>query len=281
MIDGDAQPWIAGAMLSLIRESELGASQRVERFLAKGGPPAVLREVSEIHNDGSKRKYLRELVERTRLVENELRDVMRTARTIGSDGDKTELLIDISSNYFKGNARESWFMTLSGVGSDGDKRRGLEHAISSDGDTDTLAMAAKLAGQIGSDGDKAAVLSAIGSKGLEQHAVRRPWFRSVRSIGSDGDKANVLSSVLVAADHDAGTLAEILRAAETIGSDGDKAKILAEAARSDMRSDATQRALLGSRSNDRLRWRPQECVDGVVTSANSGSLDRGPGGRVR
>lgn len=246
VIDGDAQAWIAGAMLSLIRESGLGAKERVERFLAKGGATAVLREVSAIHSDGSKRKYLSELVKRARLSDEELRDVMRSARTIGSDGDKTELLIDISNSYLKGAVSDSWFTTLRGVGSDGDKRRGLEHAAWSAEDADTLAMTAKVAGEIGSDGDKAAALSAIGSKGLEQTAVRGPWFQSVRSIGSDGDKARVLSSALVVADRDADILIEILRAAETIGSDGDKARVLAEAARSDLRSDAARRAFLAA-----------------------------------
>ena len=243
-IDADAQAWIAHVVLSSIRESGAGASQRVEHFLVTGGPAAVLREVSQIHSDGSKRIYLQELVESARLSDDELRDVMRSARTIGSDGDKTALLIDLASNYFTSNARESWFRTLSGVGSDGDKRRGLEHAIRSTAETETLAMAAKLAGDIGSDGDKAGVLSAIGARGLEQQAIRRAWFRSVQSIGSDGDKAGVLSSVLARVGHDAATLVEILRVAETIGSNGDKVRVLAQAARCDMRSEAVQRAFL-------------------------------------
>src|SRR5262249_58975606 len=80
-MDADAQAWAAGVMLTLIRESGLNADPRVERLLGKGGPAAVLREVSEIGADGSKRSYLRELVERGRLHDEQLRDVMRTART--------------------------------------------------------------------------------------------------------------------------------------------------------------------------------------------------------
>src|SRR5262245_44635286 len=67
MMDADAQAWAAWVMLTLIRESGLSAGLRIERLLRKGGPAAVLREVSEIHSDGSKRIYLRELVERGRL----------------------------------------------------------------------------------------------------------------------------------------------------------------------------------------------------------------------
>ena len=75
--------------------------------------------MSEIHSDGSKKIYLRELVERGRLNDEQLRDVIRSARTIGSDGDKTRLLIEVSASYLKFNLRESWFTALSGVGSDG------------------------------------------------------------------------------------------------------------------------------------------------------------------
>jgi len=245
-MDADAKAWAAGGILSLIRETGLNAGLRVERLLRKGGPAAVLREVLEIHSDGSKRIYLRELIERGRLTDEHLRDAMRSARTIGSDGDKTGLLIEVSRSYLKLHLRESWFTALSGVGSDGDKRRGLEHAIRGDPGADTLALAAKLAGEIGSDGDKAAVLSAIAGRGLTQ-AVRRPWFRAVQTIGSDGDKRQALSTVLAglgAGDRD--TLIEILRAAETIGSDGDKANVLVEAARLDMGAEGAQRAFFSA-----------------------------------
>jgi hypothetical protein len=112
-MDADAQAWAAGVVLTLIRESGVSAGLRIERLLRKGGPEAVLREVSEIHSDGSKRSYLRELVERGRLNDEQLRDVMRSARTIGSDGNKTGLLIEVSQSYLKSNLRESWFTALS------------------------------------------------------------------------------------------------------------------------------------------------------------------------
>ena len=93
--DADAQAWAAGVMLTVIRESGVSAGLRIERLLRKGGPAAVLREVSEIHSDGSKKSYLRELVERGRLNDEQLRDVHQgvqeqSART----GDKTGLLIE-------------------------------------------------------------------------------------------------------------------------------------------------------------------------------------------
>jgi hypothetical protein len=240
-MDADGQAWVAESILSFVRESGLGADARVERLLRQGGPRAVLKEVSEIHSDGSKRTYLRELVERGRPNSEELRDVMRSARTIGSDGDKAALLIEVSRSYLKPDLRQSWFTTLSGIGSDGDKRHALEHAIKSDPSVDTLALTANVAGRIGSDGDKAAVLSAIASRGIAD-GVRRPWFRTLETIGSDGDKRQVLSGVLAVLGGDQDTLLEILRIAETIGSDGDKAAVLNAAARADLRTDTLQRA---------------------------------------
>src|SRR5215471_17813048 len=111
-MDADAQAWAAGLMLTLIRESGVSAGLRIERLLVKGGPAAVLREVSEIHSDGSKRSYLRELVERGHLNDEQLRDVMRSARTIGSDGDKAGLLTELSRSYLKPDLRQAWFTTV-------------------------------------------------------------------------------------------------------------------------------------------------------------------------
>src|SRR5262249_12683274 len=153
--DGGTQAWAAGTILTLIRESGINADLRVERLLAKGGPESVLREILEIGSDSSKRSYLRELVKRGRLSDDQLRDVMRSARRIGSDGEKTALLVEVSTNYLKPGLRESWFTTLSTVGSDGDKSRGLKHAIVSDPDAETLTLAARLCGSVGSDGDRA------------------------------------------------------------------------------------------------------------------------------
>jgi hypothetical protein len=244
-MDADAQGWAAAGILTLIRETGMGAGPRIGRLLRQGGPPAVLKEVSEIHSDGPKRTYLRELIERGRLNADQLRDAMRSARTIGSDGEKTSLLIEVSRSYLKPDLRQSWFTTLGGIGSDGDKRRGLEHAIRSDPSVDTLALTASAAGRIGSDGDKAAVLAAIASRGIIG-GVRRPWFRALETIGSDGDKRQVLLGVLAALGGDQDTLLEILRTAETIGSNGDKAAVLSAAARADLRSDFVQRAFFSA-----------------------------------
>jgi len=65
-MDADAQAWVAAGILTLIRETGAGAGSRIERLLRQGGPPAVLREISEIHSDGSKREYLQELIVRGR-----------------------------------------------------------------------------------------------------------------------------------------------------------------------------------------------------------------------
>jgi hypothetical protein len=242
-LDADAQAWVAESILGFIRETGMNAGPRVERILRQGGPPAVLKEISEIHSDGSKRTYLRELVERGRLNPGELRDVMRSARTVGSDGDKAGLLIEVSRVYLKPDLRQAWFTTAGSIGSDGDKRSALEHAVKSDPSVETLDLAANAAARIGSDGDKAAVLAAIASRGVAG-SVRRPWFRAAESIGSDGDKRQALSGALTASGNDQETLLEILRTAETIGSDGDKAAVLTAAARADLRTDAVQRAFL-------------------------------------
>jgi len=71
----------------------------------------------------------------------------------------------------------------------------------------------------------------------------------------------VLSTVLALLGDDRDTLIEILHAAETIGSDGDKANVLMEAARSDMGSDAAQRAFFSAANTNWLGRRPKSRVE--------------------
>jgi len=55
------------------------------------------------------------MVERGHLNDEQLRDVIRSANTIGSERRQDGLLIEVSRSYLKFNLRESWFTALSGL----------------------------------------------------------------------------------------------------------------------------------------------------------------------
>jgi len=228
-MNGAAQAWVAAAMLHLIRETGAGAPERVQRILRTGGPNAVLAEVGEIGSDGSKRTYLRELIEHGRLTDDQYRDAMRTARRINSDGDKADLLIEVADVYLKPNVRDAWFSTANTINSDGDKRRVLERAVRQDGSSgETLSLAARSAATINSDGDKAAVLTDIAEDYKPE--ARSNWFRAANSINSDGDRQHALTVLLRTGNGNPDTLVDLFTTARGINSDGDKARFLSDAA---------------------------------------------------
>src|SRR5579884_703971 len=239
-LNGAAQAWVAAEMLRLIRETGIGAAARVQRILRAGGPTAVLTEIAQIDSDGSKRTYLRELIDNGHLNEGQFRDAMRAARRIGSDGDKAQLLIDVADQYLRDDLREAWFNAASSIGSDGDRRRVLGEAVRQDRSGETLALAARSAGGIGSDGDKSALLVEIAHDFKPQ--ARQAWFHAASTIGSDGDRLNALRALLRSSNTQPDTMVDLLHCAAGIGSDGDKAALLRDAAAYPLTDPAVQHA---------------------------------------
>jgi len=244
-MNSSAQAWVASAMLYMIRESGVGAAARVQRILRTGGPDAVLAEVGQINSDGSKRSYLQELVMHGHLNDDQLRDALRSARRISSDGDKCQFLIDVADQYLRPNLREPWFSVVYTISSDGDKRRALENALRQDaGSAETLVLASKGAGSISSDGDKAQILTEVAEDYKPE--ARQAWFRAANSISSDGDRAHALSILLRAANGQPDTMVDFLDCARAIASDGDKAHLLSDAAQYPMKTAAVQHAFFAA-----------------------------------
>ena len=241
-LDPQAAAWAESAIQDLLREAGVAIPERVERLLTQGGPQAVLTFVSRLRSDGSKTAHLRELVRAGKLNSLELRDTLRTARRIGSDGDRTRLFIDLRPTYSTPDLEPYWFTAVAAIGSDGDKRRALEHAIENGCQAPCLDLAARTAERIGSDGDKSAVLGDIAERYTP--AIRRSFFRAARTIGSDGDRRQVLSKAMRSPSRDRSSTLDLLQATSGIGSDGDKSAVLSELPASDLNDAIVQRAFL-------------------------------------
>ena len=85
--------------------------------------------------------------------------------------------------------------------------------------------------EIGSDGDKRSILTALApSVTLGDARVRAAYFDAASSIGSDGDRTRVLLTILPRVDEDVPALTALLASARGIGSDGDKSRVLIAAA---------------------------------------------------
>jgi len=91
-LDADGRAWLARILPEVIRETAIGAPERVKRILRQQGAGGVLAEVNKIRSDHSRRVYLENLLDYGSLNAEDLRESMRLGRKISSDGEKAGLL---------------------------------------------------------------------------------------------------------------------------------------------------------------------------------------------
>lgn len=241
-LDSQGEAWLMGIMPQVIRKTGLGAGPRLQRILKQGGVSAALSEISRIRDDGSKRIYLEELIRHGNLDTGQLESAMLQARKIGSDEDKSDLLIAVAPYFLKDNLRETLFQTAGGIASDEDHSRVLFELVKRDsGNRETLRLAAKSAGRIADDEEKAEVLVEISQHAKGDWEVGRALLSSANSISSDEERHQVLSAVLAGGGMDRETLVALLRSAAGISSDEEKAALLIEAAPHYVEDDAVRR----------------------------------------
>ncbi|MGH9663158.1 MAG: M56 family metallopeptidase, partial [Bryobacteraceae bacterium] len=241
--DADGRAWLAAVLQETLRETCIGEESRVRRLAASRGPDAVLSEISLIHSDGCRRRYLDDLIGQGQLNTGQLRAAMRLARQMNSDGDKAALLISVAPVCLRNGLRLEIFDALGTIQSDGDRRRALLAIIAGDPhNAEVLALAAKSAGRMNSDGDKAAVLAAFAGRLDTGEAVRRAWFRAANTINSDGDRRVVLSAALERDGDRRASLVQVLRSVASMNSDGDKRSVLTAAVSGYTGEDPVRRA---------------------------------------
>jgi len=102
---------------------------------------------------------------------------------------------------------------------------------------------AQSAKRMGSDGDKAAVLSRAAEFEVNDPPARASFFAAVSTIGSDGDRAAVLSNVLRKPKLAPETAVAAIDSATAMGSDRDKASVLVLAAEEHASNPAVRAAI--------------------------------------
>jgi hypothetical protein len=228
--DAEAKAWLAQALPKFVRESGINAPARVQRILSRRGAPAVLEDIGKIESDGSRHIYLYELLRTGSLNAEDLREAMRQARKISSDGEKAALLMAVAAYFRTPAAREDYFYAVDTIASDGEHRRVLSSIIEKFGsDREMMARSLRSAKRISSDGEKAGLLVEAAGQPLSDEA-RQNFFRATDSISSDGERHNVLSAIIRRDGQNKETLGRALHSAAMMSSDGEKASILEDAA---------------------------------------------------
>ncbi len=269
--DADAKAWLAQILPKYIRESAINAPERVQRILHQRGAAAALDDIAKIESDGSRRIYLHELIRTGNLKAEDLREAMRQARKISSDGEKAALLIDVAS-YFRTSATlEDYFYAVDAISSDGEHRRVLSSIVGNFGtDREMMARSLRSARRISSDGEKAGLLMEASSQTLNDEA-RQNFFRAMDSISSDGERGQVLSAMVRRGGQNKETLDRVLRSAAMISSDGEKGAVLTDFASLGLREAAARDGFFdaaSSISSDGVR------SEVLIAALSRGNLDK-------
>lgn len=193
-LDAEGRRWMAQVIPTLLRETGLFAEDRVQRFLAKGGPGSVLDEVGMIGSDYARRTYLIALFDATQLDAGMQDRVLATVDAIGSDFERRTSLESLIETQALGEAQQVRLL--------------------------------KSAAAIGSDFEKRTVLEALAPKLARGPEVRRAWGATLATIASDFERRTAIVGLVDAGDLDATTVESALAAAATIGSDFEKRESL-------------------------------------------------------
>jgi hypothetical protein len=228
-LDAGAKAWLARTLPKYILESAIDAPARVQRIRSRRGVAGVLGEIGKIESDGSRRTYLYELLRTGGLKPEELREAMRQARRISSDGEKATLLVAAAGNYRSPEVRADYFHTVDTISSDGEHRRVLSSIVRNYGnDPEMMAQSLKSARRISSDGEKAQLLVEVSGRMLVSRTpqLRKKFFDAVATISSDGEHRRVLDALLARPRLDVATLRDLAESAAAISSDGEKGAVL-------------------------------------------------------
>jgi hypothetical protein len=225
----EARRWLAELLPEMMRETGLGARERVAAIRADQGVKGVQREISAIPSDYVKRIYFEALLSGEPLRPDELQAIfLQAGRELESDYELAELLI-LYADYTGGEAAtvDAFVQAVQSIDSDYEVRRVLTALGTQEELTDTYAQAVlELAGGMESDYEKAELLLDLAEYSRDHAPLRDLYLDAVAGMESDYEKRRVLQELLEPDLSDTVFVSKVLGIAETIGSDYERAELL-------------------------------------------------------
>ncbi|MDQ3907961.1 MAG: hypothetical protein M3268_06415 [Acidobacteriota bacterium] len=246
--DAGARAWLREVLLLAARQGGLDARERVRRIVARGGPRALIEEITHIEGDYSRRIYFDELLKIENLRDEDRRAALRdAAASIKSDYERSQLLQHVAGVYLaKGDLAPVFFEALAPIGSDYERHQVLRVAFKrADLSGESLTAAARIAASFTSDYERATFLAESAARFMGDARTRAAFFDALRTVKSDYEHHRVLSAVIKSPALGREALFETARSAADIKSDYEKASFLVEAA-SHYQSDEHLRAAFAS-----------------------------------
>jgi beta-lactamase regulating signal transducer with metallopeptidase domain len=228
--DSEAKAWFSQFLLELERSTGFAADARVPALLAKGGPNAVLDEISNLRGDYVRGIYFRKLLEQPNLPSPVIQRVIKQAgEQIKSDYEMARVLMTVSKQYdLADEASRRAFLTAAGnLKSDYEHSRVLIELLKRPNiSKENVALALKSAGGIKSDYEKSRILlSLLDQKSFDQSQLDF-YLQLVDSIHSDYEKSRDLLAPMQRYTLAPDQINRIMNATATISSDYEKSRLL-------------------------------------------------------
>ena len=228
--DGAMQAWLEQLLPSILREIPLNVPERVARFRAQGGVPAVLQEIGRIRSSSAKRAHYEELIKNgPALSDGDLEKILnQVSRDLTSSGDLSGVLQMLPRKALQNaGARRGVADALSRIQSSGDKASTLQ-VLAPTADAELLLLLAQAAESLPSSGDKANFLMTTAAQYLtpNNQALRDAFFRTSATLQSSGDLANVLLTAMSYAHATPSIALQVVQVSKGLASSGDAANVL-------------------------------------------------------
>ncbi len=246
-LDADGRAWLSRLLLETVRQSGYDAERRVARLLKQTGVEGVFAEVSQIKGDYAKKIYFVELMKQRDLNTSEAQRLMQqTAREVGSDYEKAQILLKAGEQFLGNQAsRAAYLEGVNSIHSDYEKSRVLQSLLrQSDLSQETLVQIVKTASRIASDYEKTNVLLKVAAVAGSDANIYNAMVEAAQTVSSDYEKSRLLlKAVEVSVGNDAAQAA-YLKAARTLRSDYEKSRVLQAALHRKNASKETLRQII-------------------------------------
>ena len=233
-LDENGRKWVAGLLLTAVRQGGIDADGRVKTLLRQRGVKGVLEEIDSIRSDHAKRIYFDALLKNESLSRVDLQRVLEAAGAqIRSDYEKANLLRHSADVFLRdATLSKSYLLVIATIDSDYEQRQTLSALLKKNNLSEAaLAQMLDSLTAISSDYEKANLLKEGAGSFLSHSSLTNSFFKAVSTISSDYEQRQILSALLKKNNLSSAVLAQMLDSLATISSDHEKATFLLEASR--------------------------------------------------
>jgi beta-lactamase regulating signal transducer with metallopeptidase domain len=228
--DAGARAWFSNFLLALERTSGFAASTRVPALLAKGGPQAVLAEISNLNSDYVRQIYFVKLFENATLPGPLLVKALQQARDeISTDYSLAQVLLTIAQHYdLNDEAQRVAFLNgANKLGTDYEHSRVLIELLKRPNLSPQLVRATlESAKSINTDYEKGRILTTLAGLSSFNEGEIATYLDLAGSINTDYEHSRTLMTLMDHQKLSSAAVSQVLKSASSIDTDYEKSRIL-------------------------------------------------------